>query len=119
VPPPTMTIGSVRNVPSVSFTNKKISVLPAASCVPIRAPVRAALGVRNISREKRTGEKIKNDRRRSYVVAFQLQKVNRVCNSRRRLLADSEKPKPPASDGWLVCPNSGEVMLPMMGPGFV
>ena len=28
------------------------------------------------------------------------QNVNRVCNSRRRLLADSEKPKPPASDGW-------------------
>ena len=47
------------------------------------------------------------------------QKVNRVCNSSRRLLAFSEKIPPPDPAGWLAWPNSGDVMLPMIGPGLL
>jgi hypothetical protein len=47
----------------------------------------------------------------------ELQNANRASNSRRRLFALSAyAPLPPPS--WLDCPNNGELMLPMIGPGF-
>ena len=48
------------------------------------------------------------------------QNVKRVWNSRVLLFAASEKPPlPPPPEGWFACPKSGEVMSPIIGPGFV
>ena len=57
----------------------------------------------------------------SSIVAWNLsQKANRSWSSSRRLLAFSRNPSlfgAPAI--WFAWPNSGEVMLPMMGPGLL
>ena len=47
------------------------------------------------------------------------QNVNRVCISRRRLLAISENAPKPAPAGWFAWPKRGDVMLPMIGPGLL
>ena len=47
------------------------------------------------------------------------QNVRRICNSSLRLLAFSEKIAFPEPAGWFACPNSGEAMLPMIGPGLL
>ena len=44
--------------------------------------------------------------------------MNRVCNSSLLLFALSEK-VPPKPAGWFACPNNGDVMLPMIGPGLL
>jgi hypothetical protein len=51
-----------------------------------------------------------------------VQNVNRVCSSKRLLLAASEKIVPPRAGvpvGWIALPNSGDVMFPMIGPGLL
>src|SRR5215472_15095338 len=47
------------------------------------------------------------------------QNVNRICSSSRRLLALSENTPPPEPAGWLAWPKSGDVMLPIIGPGLL
>ena len=52
--------------------------------------------------------------------AWLSQKVNRICNSRRRLLAASEKPSPFGVVAvWLARPKIGELILPIIGPGLL
>jgi hypothetical protein len=48
-----------------------------------------------------------------------LQNVNLICNSNRRLFAFSEKIEFPDPAGWLAWPKSGDVMLPVIGPGLL
>jgi hypothetical protein len=57
---------------------------------------------------------------RSSVRPLGLQNLNLTCSSNLRLSADSENPVPPSDPapyGWFARPNSGEVTLPMIGPG--
>jgi hypothetical protein len=51
--------------------------------------------------------------------ATQNQNVSRMCKLKRSVVVLSEKIAFPEPAGWFACPNSGDVMFPMMGPGLL